>query len=108
MSRMRRLIQLAATAAVVFLIGAWPASAGGPVKAVNFDFKPKRMSVSRGDRVTWKNVEGRHTVTARRGRFDKVISGNERVSRRFKKSGTWRYICRFHVDQGMKGKVIVR
>jgi plastocyanin len=104
---MRRRIQFAATAVVVFLIGAWSASAAGPVRAVNFDFKPKRISVSRGDKVTWKNVEGRHTVTATKGKFDEVISGNERVSRRFKKPRTWRYICRFHVDQGMRGKVVV-
>jgi plastocyanin len=105
---MRRLIQLIAAATGVFLIAAWPASAGGPtVRAVNFDFKPKRVSVNPGERVTWKNIEGRHTVTAKKGNFDKVISGDERVSRAFKKPGTWRYICRFHVDLGMKGKVVV-
>jgi plastocyanin len=105
---MRRLSQLSAAAIVGLLIAAWPASAGGPtVKAVNFDFGPKRVSVTPGDSVTWKNVEGRHTVTAKKGNFDQVISGDERVSRKFKKPGTWRYICRFHVDLGMKGTVVV-
>jgi plastocyanin len=65
------------------------------------------VTIDKGEKVKWRNVEGTHTVTARRGSFDKRISGDETVSRRFRRLGTWRYFCRFHKAQGMKGKVIV-
>ena len=94
------------TLAIGFAVG--HASGGGKtVRAVNFDFKPKSVTVQKGSRVTWKNVEGKHTVTLKNGTFDKVISGDETVSKRFRHRGTFRYICRFHREQGMRGKVIV-
>jgi plastocyanin len=86
-----------------------PATAGGgaKVKVDNFSFSPKRAKVDKGDKVTWKNVEGKHTVTFKGSSFDKVIKGNDKVSRKFKDKGTFKYICRFHKDQGQKGKVVV-
>lgn len=105
---MRRLLLFGVATTVAVALAVGQASGGGnTVKAVNFDFKPKRIAVEKGEKVTWKNAEGKHTVTAKMGKFDKVIKGDERVSHTFKKEGTWRYICRFHVDLGMKGKVIV-
>jgi plastocyanin len=74
----------------------------------NFDFEPKKLNVSPGTKVVWTATEGQHTVTFKGG-FDEVISedGPTTTSRKFKKSGTYKYICRFHKQQGQKGKVIV-
>ena len=105
---MRKFWIVPTAAAVVSLLAAGYANGGGrTVGADNFDFQPKTVTIQKGDRVTWHNLEGRHTVTLKNGTFDKVISGDERVSRRFNHRGTFRYICRFHTAQGMRGKVIV-
>ena len=105
---MRRVLLTAAMTTLALGIAAGHASGGGTtVKAVNFAFKAKTVTVQKGSRVTWKNVHGKHTVTFNNGSFDKVISGDERVSKRFRHRGTFRYVCRFHTEQGMRGKVIV-
>ena len=106
---MRRvLVSLAATALVLGLAAGQALGGNKTVRADNFDFEAKRVTIQAGDKVTWKNVEGRHTVTLRNGSFDKTISGNERVSKKFKREGTFRYYCRFHLAQKMKGKVVVK
>jgi plastocyanin len=97
-------------ALIAAVIGGGPASArgGNTVGAANFDFSPKKIRISPGEKVTWKATEGRHTVTFKRG-FDAVISagGDPKASKKFKKAGTYRYVCRFHSALGMKGKVVV-
>lgn len=107
---MKRLGLLAAAVATTMAVGGGPAGArgGATVGAENFDFSPKTVRVSPGDKVKWKATEGEHTVTFKGG-FDAVISagGDAKASRKFKKSGTFKYVCRFHEAQGMKGKVIV-
>jgi plastocyanin len=104
----------AATTAVVFafgLAGGQIATAGGgkTVKALSLDFSPKRVTIQDGQKVTWKYIEGSaHTVTMKKGPFSKVLdASNPTVSKRFKKEGTFRYICIPHADFGMRGKVIV-
>ena len=77
------------------------------MKADNFDFGPKTATIQKGDKVVWKNKAGSHTVTFNNGSFDKSISGDDRVSRKFSKTGTYRYFCRPHKALGMKGKVVV-
>jgi plastocyanin len=102
------LVAAGATAALWFAFAS--ASSGlraETVKVDKFDFTPRTVSIGQGQRVTWKNKEGRHSVTFRTDPFDKVIRGNEEVSKRFRKTGTFRYFCRFHDYQGMKGKVTV-
>jgi plastocyanin len=109
---MRRALILVATVTVVVGLTAGTSSGGGGgvvVRVTNFDFKPATKTIQRGGRVTWRNVEGRHTVTFRSGSFDRVISGNQRVSRTFRRRGTFRYVCRFHARIfGQRGKIIVR
>jgi plastocyanin len=105
---MRKVLILLAATMLALGLAVGSASGGGrTVKAENFDFKPKTVTIAKGDKVTWKNVEGRHSVTLKNGTFDKVISGDETVSRKFKHSGTFRYYCRFHKALGMRGKVVV-
>jgi plastocyanin len=106
--KMRKVLILLTMSMLALGLAVGSASGGGrSVKAENFDFDAKTVTVQKGDKVTWKNVEGRHTVTLKNGTFDKVISGDQTVSRKFKHSGTFRYYCRFHKSQGMRGKVIV-
>jgi plastocyanin len=106
--RVRRIAAIALVATVGF--GAGIANAGGNhVKANNFNFKAKKITIQKGEKVTWKDVQGRHTVTFKTLNFDKTISnGNPKVSLKFHKRGTYRYYCRFHKSQGMKGKVVVK
>lgn len=83
--------------------------AGTTVRAKNFQFIAKTVTIQKGDKVTWKDVGGRHTVTFKSLPFDKTISANKpTVSKTFRKRGTFRYHCRFHRSFGMVGKVIVR
>lgn len=105
--RFQRVGVIALVASAALAIGV--TSAGGSrVKASDFKFRPGTITVQRGQTVTWKQVQGRHTVTFKKGSFDKVLSGSHpSVSRRFNTRGTYRYYCRFHRSLGMTGKVIV-
>lgn len=95
--------------AVLLLFAATPAlAASEKVKVDNFNFKPKTVRIDQGDKVKWKQVEGSHTVTDKGGAFDHVFNreGNK-FSHKYKRPGTFKYICRFHKQQGQKGKVVV-
>jgi plastocyanin len=95
--------------ALAFTTGVASAGGGNRVRAVNFAFKPHTITIQKGQRVTWKRAAGRHTVTFKKGSFDKTLSRNHRrVSRRFHHRGTFRYFCRFHRSLGMTGKVVVK
>lgn len=107
---MLRKLMLVATAGVLAIAlsgGAATAASGPTVKATNYEFTPKTISIGQGETVTWKNKEGSHTVTFRTIGFDKALSGNGKVSKTFKNTGTYKYYCIPHEDLGMKGKVIV-
>ena len=94
--------------AAVALTGVASAGGGNGVRAVNFAFKPHTITIHKGQKVTWRRAAGRHTVTFKKGSFDKVLSRHHRrVSRTFHHRGTFRYFCRFHRSLGMKGKVVV-
>jgi plastocyanin len=96
------------TIAAILALGVATGSASAAkVEVENFDFKPKRAKVDAGEKVRWKGTQGSHTVTFEEGRFDKEIEDGDRVSRKFKKSGTYNYFCSIHKRRGMKGKVVV-
>jgi len=109
---MRKILILITATAVALGLLAAPAGAGVTpkvVKAVNFEFKPKNLTIAKGTKVTWKNVSGKHTVTFKTLNYDKTISANHKtVSKTFRQKGTFRYICRFHKSLGMTGKIIVQ
>lgn len=102
-------LALGAALAASALVAVPAAFAGGPtVDAKGTEFKPRTVRISKGDKVTWVDKEGFHTVSFK-GAFDKELnSPGDKVSRKFNRSGTFKYICRIHVDQGMRGKVVVR
>ena len=105
---MRKVLILTTTMVAVGLAVGYASGSGRTVKADNFDFEPKKVTIEEGDKVTWRNVEGKHSVTLKNGTFDKVITGDQTVSKKFKHSGTFRYYCRFHKGLGMRGKVVVQ
>ncbi len=108
---MRRWITLAAVSVVtVASLVPWatPAAAGARVKAKDNFFGPRRITVERGTRVRWvSRGSNPHTTTSTKGLWDKDIPVGGTASRRFKKRGTFRYICTIHADLGMRGKVVV-
>jgi plastocyanin len=67
-------------------------------------FRPRRISIPRGGRVRWVNRgEVPHTTTGRG--WDVTLEPGETFTKRFRRAGTYRYVCRFH--PGMTGRVIV-
>jgi plastocyanin len=113
---MRRVVLGAAVAALAIAVFGAQASAGDgvtkrgkKVTATNYEFTPPKISASAGSKVTWVAKQGDHTVTFKDGGLDQEISddGTATVSRKFKKAGTYKYFCRFHKDEHMKGKVVV-
>jgi plastocyanin len=77
------------------------------VKIVDFRFRPRRIEVSRGTRVTWRNRgDVAHTTTSRTDLWDSgSLAPGDTFSRVFRNRGTFRYACSIHPD--MRGKVIV-
>lgn len=77
------------------------------VSIKGFTFRPRALKVRRGTKVVFANRDSvAHTAT-RRGSFD---TGNIRPRRaaavRFRRRGTYRYICTIHPS--MRGKIVVR
>jgi plastocyanin len=77
------------------------------VRIVDFAFRPRRIEVPRGTRVTWKNRGAvGHTTTSRTGLWDSgTLSPGDTFGRVFRSRGTFRYVCSIHPD--MRGKVVV-
>lgn len=118
----RTAILIAGTA--VAALATTPASAGRPaagepqaiasavkvVKLQDFQVRPATVRIRRGRTVEWRFLDrpAPHNVTSRgRQRFrssPSKRSGTYRV--RFRKSGTYRYICTIHPN--MRGRVVVR
>jgi plastocyanin len=67
-------------------------------------FRPQRVTISRGTRVRWINRDNvTHTTTG--STWDATLSPGERFSRRFRRAGTFRYECTIHF--GMTGTIVV-
>jgi plastocyanin len=106
-SRTRRIGVVIGIATLALGVGA--AQAGPSVNASNYSFKPKTITIQKGQKVTWHWVNGSHTVTFVKGSFDKSLNrANPTRTRTFKRAGTYKYYCRFHRSLGMKGKVVVQ
>jgi len=116
----RRALALLAGAAVALALFVAPGdgSAAGAtataskaklVKIKGFAYKPKTLRVRRGARVTFKNLDrARHNAVARgKRRFSTgtLRRGNSKTIR-FKRRGTYSYLCTFHPF--MRGKIVVK
>ena len=82
-----------------------PTERGKTVSAYNNYFSPKAVTVSRGTKVTWVIRQGVHNVKGK-GLSSPILSRGQTFSKRFKRNGTYRYVCTLH--SGMAGKVTVR
>ena len=76
----------------------------------DIEFRPARVVVRRGGTVRWRFDDGRvvHNVRSRgTKRFRSSPDLREGTySARFRRAGTYRYVCTFHFN--MKGTVVVR
>ncbi|MGH2941309.1 MAG: cupredoxin domain-containing protein [Solirubrobacteraceae bacterium] len=111
----RRRIPATLALAAVSLAGhsALSTAAGTRTITVKDDvFSPKRATVSKNTLVTfrWAADSGPHDVVSRgkrRFRSSSIqSSGAHRV--RFKRAGTYSYVCTLHEDKGMTGRIVVR
>ena len=99
-----------AAAAACLALPSLAAGDTGRVGAWENYWKPRKIQIDVGDRVRWRNREGTHSVVMKTGgqEIDSVISGDAAVrSSKFRDPGSYRFVCRFHHEQGMKGKVVV-
>jgi plastocyanin len=75
-------------------------------------FAPKKVTVKRNTLVTWRwaRDSGAHDVVSRGKRkfrsSDIKASGTHRY--RFKKAGTYRYVCTLHIEEDITGQIVVR
>lgn len=78
------------------------------VDAFNFGFSPGTAKIDKGDKVKWHSSEGDHDVTFKSGEnFKEKLDEGDTISHKFNDTGTFKYICKIHKAQGMKGKVKV-
>ncbi len=107
---MRRLVPILALVAIAALPAPAADARTKEVVLADIEFGPATLKIHRGDRVRWIWRDGitPHDVTSRgRRRFrssETKSDGTHRV--RFRRRGTYRYVCTIHF--GMDGKVVVR
>ena len=121
---------LAAVAAAITVAGLGCRTGGGPVTTggrqepasvivisdAPTEFMPRTVTVKVGDTVEWKNTGGiahsvefvgealpQGTASSESG----LMAPHEGYSFTFTAPGSYAYICRFHVINGMIGKIIV-
>jgi plastocyanin len=74
-------------------------------------WRPATRTIQRGDRIVWRVPLGdrAHTVTStNRGRNwskNTFLSPGESTRRRFRRRGTYYFVCTLH--RGMNGKIVV-
>jgi plastocyanin len=87
------------------------AAATKTIRVRDNSFSPKTTTIAKSTLVTWRwSGDADHNVTSRgTKRFKSSELKSSGVHRyRFKKAGTYRYVCTVHEDSGMTGKIIVR
>jgi plastocyanin len=121
---MRRIILLMTLAAVVVVGTLLAVSVAGaqkhatakaqkhPTKTVlikNFSFKPAHITIKRGTKVRWINMDfDVHTATANNGKsFDSgLLFPRQRYTHTFESAGKKPYHCKIHPD--MRASVVVK
>jgi len=80
---------------------------GVRVEIDDFAFKPKTVRIRRGTKVVFVNRDRAPHTATRRGSFDTGrLRKGEAAAVRFKRRGTFGYICTIHPF--MRGKIVVR
>lgn len=81
---------------------------GDAVAIVDFEFEPKQITVSAGDKIEWTNEDtANHNVIFDGDDPDDIdnLRQDESGSVTFDKAGTYDYVCSYH--PGMEGSVTV-
>ena len=111
----RTLVVVLAALSTVIAIASPSQADNVTVRGNNQAWHPKTVTISAGDRVTWKAVDTTHTVTAYKGDWSKdvTLSPGEKTHKTFNNTGTYKFRCTIHSDivagvcEGMCGKVKV-
>ena len=97
------------------VVGGWfapPAVAAGTVTVLMLDgsFSPSKLTVRPGTAVRWvSRSQIQHTTTSFDGLWDSPnMSRDQNFTFTFSKPGTYRYLCRQHLLQGMIATVTVK
>ncbi len=78
----------------------------GGTSIKNYSFHPRTLKIKRGAKVTWRwQSNARHNVTFRKLGKHSHTGANETFKLRFKKSGTFHYLCTIH---GFTAKIVVK
>jgi plastocyanin len=102
-------IAVAAAAAAIPAVafGGAQGAAHHTVLLKEFRFHPGTLNVRRGEKVTWVwRDQTEHNVTF--NGFHSRTQEHGSYTVRFTRRGTFAYHCTIHVQEGMKGKVVVR
>ena len=77
------------------------------VRIVDYAFSPRVITIARGTRVRWTNVDPvPHTTTSNGGAWNSgTLSQGASFGRTFRRVGTFRYVCAIHPQ--MRGTVRV-
>lgn len=122
---MKRSIRVAVAGFIVLLVGLAPAVVVADqrttgkgdraarrvvverVRMVNFAFRPRHLTISKGTKVRWVDREGTHSSTSNTGLWDSgILSQGESFGRVFRKAGTFKYHCSVHPSI-MRGVITV-
>jgi plastocyanin len=99
---MRKLAGVLVVAAVLAVpaVSALGATSTQKANVVNFAFKPKKLSIKKGTKVTWtfKSVGIKHNVTVKNGpvKFHSANKSSGTYSFTFRKKGTYHLMCTIH------------
>jgi plastocyanin len=95
---MRRLTAVLAGAVLVLALAGSALGATSTVRAKGEKWKPVHTFIGRGDRVTFSNpTNTTHDVKGSGGlRLSSVLSPGDRVTKTFRKAGTFRFRCVRH------------
>ncbi len=101
----KKILPTLATTAAILGLAAPAVGAGKTVRVADDVFRASTITISKGSLVTWKWV-GKHPHDVRFKGFRSKVQVNGTFRHRFRKRGTFRYLCSIH--SGMRGKVIVK
>jgi plastocyanin len=84
-----------------------PVATNEVVLPKSYKFEPAAIVIKAGTSVTWRNEDNfSHSVKVE-GQEDHQLGRGKRVTIRFAKPGTYRYVCTLH-SHDMRGEVIVQ
>jgi plastocyanin len=90
-----------------FASGGGHSASSHTVTLSHIRYHPGTLSIKRGDTVTWlwEDKGHEHNVTGKGFKSKTMTKGSFGV--RFTKAGTFNYHCTIHVEEGMRGTIVV-